>query len=197
MTIHLIHGIHTSARDLEVRGLIPYLERTGLEVAYPEYGFILGIETRRVNAMIVGTLLPYIKPGDIIVGHSNGCAIAYDLTRAGAEPVGLVLIHAALDRLISLHASIRWCDVYFNEDDTITEAARIGAKLGITDPSWGEMGHAGYGGIDGRVTNIDDKHTRGLPECRGHSPEFEPQNLPAWGEYIAGKIWNHLDKGVK
>ena len=109
MQIHLIHGIHTKNEDPVVKQLIPYLETIGLKVNYPDYGFILGLETKRMNPLIVGTILPYINQNDIIIGHSNGCAIAYGLMNQGANPVGLVFINGALTQQLVLHQE----DFYF------------------------------------------------------------------------------------
>jgi hypothetical protein len=51
--------------------------------------------------------------------------------------------------------------VYFNAGDEITETAQLGAEIGITDPVWGEMGHAGYRGDDPFITNINCGDDRG------------------------------------
>lgn len=69
------------------------------------------------------------------------CSIGYDLMRQGAGFAGAVFINAALERTIYRPANVGWIDVYFNAGDTATEAAVIGASLGLTDPVWGEMGH--------------------------------------------------------
>lgn len=187
MRVHLIHGIH-SAGDCPPAGLIPYLKASGLEVLYPDYGFILGLETRILNPAIVGTLKPYIQPGDAVVAHSNGCAIAYDLMNQGARFGMAAFINPALEQEIIRPAGCRFIDVYYNPGDEITEAARIGAQLGITDLVWGEMGHAGYEGADENIVNIDCANTPGLPRVWGHSAIFLPQNLAAWGPHIARRM---------
>jgi hypothetical protein len=184
--IHLIHGIHTEG-DSPVLGLLPYLASLD-QVKYPDYGYILGVETRIVNPIIVGTLRGYISPGDIIIGHSNGCAVAYDLMRAGAPVKGLVLINAAVEQTIVRSAGVEWIDVYFNSGDEITEAARVGQKLGIVDPVWGEMGHAGYKGSDLEIHNIDCGRTPGMPVVQGHSDFFTPEKLKAWGPWLEARL---------
>ncbi len=183
--IHLIHGIHTAGAS-PIEGLASFFASDSYR--YPDYGFILGIETRAINPIVAGSILPYINDGDIIIGHSNGCAIAYDLAWRGAPAVGLVFVNAALDQMISRPKPVEWIDVYFNAGDEITEAAKIGAVLDITDPVWGEMGHAGYSGRDAAIVNIDCGNTAGLPRVSGHSDFFSPANLPYWGAYLANRI---------
>lgn len=186
--IHLVHGIHTVGSS-PVEGLIPFLPAP---VAYPDYGWIAGLETRIVNPIIVGTLLPYIARSDILIGHSNGCAVIYDLLNRGVACAGAVFINAALDCYIQLPPKCPWIDVYFNPGDEITEAAQLGARLGLTDLAWGEMGHKGYCGHDPRISNANCATTPGLPVVSGHSDFFTPTNLPSWGPYLWAHIAAHL-----
>lgn len=187
--IHLIHGIHTKGQS-PVEGLIPYL--TGFDVRYPDYGYILGVETRIVNPIIVGALLAYIRPGDIIIGHSNGCAIGYDLMLRRAPIAGAIFINAALEQRIVRLAPTGWIDVYFNPGDEITEIAKLGQEAGIYDPVWGEMGHAGYAGSDAAITNINCGATTGLPAISGHSDFFTPEKLKGWGPFLMDRLRSHL-----
>jgi hypothetical protein len=183
VTVHVIHGIHTEGASV-VEGLIPYLAEW--PVKYPDYGYILGIETRWVNPLICGSLMPYIAPEDIIIGHSNGCAIAYDLMRQGVKVRGAIFINAALESNIIRPAGCPWIHVYSNRGDQITEAAQIAARLGITDPVWGEMGHLGYTGTDPMIPNTYCDKQPPLPVVAGHSDFFAPHtNLPAWGAFLA------------
>ena len=187
--IHLIHGIRTGGTS-PLEGLIPFL--TGFEVAYPDYGYIFGLETAFVNSPIVGTLQPYIKPRDILIGHSNGCAIAYELMQRLPQIGGAVLINAALEQQIARPPGCPWIDVYFNEGDVITELAKLGAQIGITDSEWGDMGHGGYIGTDPRIRNFDCANTPLLPVVLGHSDFFSPLKLAAWGPYLVDRILEHL-----
>jgi hypothetical protein len=192
LRVHLVHGIHTEGAT-PIKGLVPFLVSAGFDVAYPDYGFILGIETRIVNPIIRGALLPYIANGDVLIGHSNGCAIAYDLLNAGAPACAAVFVNAALEQTITRPAGVRFIDVYFNRGDEITEAAKLAEQLGIVDPVWGEMGHAGYSGNDPQIRNIDcGSGIYGLPLVAGHSEFFDPLNLAAWGPYLAHRLLTRL-----
>ena len=187
--VHLVHGIHNAQGKSSTLGLIPYLKAAGFEVRFPDYGWIAGLETRIANPIICGSLLPYIQPNDLIVGHSNGCAIAYDLMRRGAKVAGAIFINGALEQSISALAP--WTDVYFNSGDDITEAAKIGAAIGLTEKIWGEMGHAGYDGKDPSIVNINCGATLGLPAVSGHSDFFTPAKLAAWAPFLIGRIRAH------
>jgi hypothetical protein len=187
--IHLIHGIHTEGPS-PVKGLIPFLNAAGFEVRYPDYGWEAGLETRIVNPFVVGSIQPYVAPNDILIGHSNGCAIAYDLLQRGAKVAGAVFINAALERSIARLAP--WIDVYFNPGDEITEVAQLGERLGLTDCSWGAMGHAGYLGTDPLIASINCGSTPGMPVVSGHSDFFTPGKLAAWALYLINRIIAHL-----
>jgi hypothetical protein len=205
MKVHVVHGILCRPGCSGLLNLVPYLRAAGLDCRVPDYGLITAVETNVANPLIRRTLLPYIEPGDLYIGHSNGCAIGYELLKLGAPLAGVTFINGALKRDISLPAppTPSWLDVYYNEGDDATVAAVIGAKLGLTDPVWGEMGHAGYAGADARVTNIDAGKsspgrvcldgTQDLPRVLGHSAIFEPAKLGAgWARFITSRILAHL-----
>lgn len=177
--IHLIHGIHDTGQT-PIEGLIPYL--SPYAIAYPDYGWIAGVETRIVNPIIVGTLKPYVGPTDVLICHSNGCAVAYDLMNRGVKVAGAIFINGALEQNIVRPAGCPWIVVYSNAGDTITEAAKVGARLGLTDLVWGEMGHAGYNGADPRILNVFCDKTPSMPVVCGHSDFFN--HLEPWGHYL-------------
>jgi len=195
MRVHLIHGIHTAGPG-PVAELKPLLAAAGLTVADPDYGYILGLETKRINPVIVGCLMPYIDPGDLFICHSNGCAIAYQLMRLGCPAVGAVFINAALVQAIVRPPQVKWIDVYYNQGDTVTEAAKLGEQLGLVDAVWGEMGHAGYTGSDPAITNHNCGGTGGMPVVSGHSEFFSPPLLAAWGPYLVKQLLLHGSAGA-
>lgn len=185
MTCHLLHGIHTGGPSW-IEGFIPHL--TPLAVSYPDYGWILGAATRLINPAVVGTLKPYIAPEDVLICHSNGCAIAYDLMHTGTKFAGAVFINAALERNIVRPEGVGWIDVYYNHGDCITEAAKIGAMLGLDDPVWGEMGHAGYLGTDPKISNFNCASTQNLPVLDGHGDMGTLAKFAKWGPYIGARV---------
>ena len=182
MTVHLIHGIHSQGPST-LTGFAPLL----LDYVYPDYGYIYGAETRFVNPALVGAIGAYIKPDDILICHSNGCAIAYGILLRGVRVAGAVFINAALEQNIVRPPTCPWIDVYFNEGDQITEAAAIAAKIGLSDPVWGMMGHAGYNGADPNICNIDCGATPGLPVLSGHSDFAVPTHFASWGPWLLAR----------
>jgi hypothetical protein len=185
--VHLLPGIHTEPVS-PVEQLIPYLKAAGLAIAWVDYGYILGLETRLANPIVWRTIFPYIDKGDICVAHSNGCAIGYDLMNAGAPFAGAAFINGALDPRITRPVGVKWIDVYFNAGDVVTEVAGLAQELGVVDPTWGAMGHLGYQGHDPSITNINCGGTVGLPTVWGHSDFFSPLKVKAWGPYLANRI---------
>jgi len=174
-------------------GLVPFFQAEGFECKVPDYGLITACETRIVNPLIERTLKPYLDPGDVYVGHSNGCAIGYDLMTGGAGFRAAAFINAALERNIKVPAGT-FVDVYFNCGDLATEAAILAECLGIASPVWGEMGHAGYEGDNPFITNVDcgHPHRPDFPAVSGHSDIFTPAKLALWGPYIVSLIKSAL-----
>lgn len=187
MRVHLVHGIHYEPSS-PVKGLIPYLTDAGFEVRFPDYGFEWALETRFLNPMLEGALLDYIEPGDVLIGHSNGCAIAYHLMQLGAPVKGAIFINGALKQAIERPGTCQFLDVYYNPGDDITEAAKIAQEIGLVDPVWGELGHGGYVGTDGLIENINCGAVPDMPKVAGHSDFFTPANLAAWGPFLAKRL---------
>lgn len=200
--VHVVHGILDPVGSAGLLKLVPYLQQAGFDVRVPDYGLITAVETRIANPIIVRSLRPYVEPGDLYIGHSNGCAIGYDLIRGeGARPAGVVFINAALRRDIELPASM-WADVYYNSGDEATVAAVAAARLGLADPVWGDMGHAGYSGSNPAITSIDcGKASKGLavlhdtqdlPAVSGHADIFTSPKVEAWAAYIVNRVLTRL-----
>ncbi len=194
-TVHILHGIHTSEPSGGVVKLLkPYFENAGFgDIIVHSYGYIFAVTTRRKNPEIVEEILPKIKPGDIIVGHSNGGTLAYMLAERGAPISGAVLINPALDANKALAKQVRWIHVYFNKDDGAVWWSRI---LFINHP-WGEQGRVGYNGKpDVRYSNFDCQ--KESPPVFGHIDIFTKEKIVVWGPRIATRSWiSHLNHSEK
>jgi hypothetical protein len=188
----LEHGIHTEGAG-SLGALSPYLTAEGFEVIEPDYGWIAGLETKRLNPVIVGATLPFIQSGDIYVAHSNGCAIAYELMNRGAPIAGAVFINGALERAIVRPRGVRFIDCYWNPGDTITEVAQIGEELGVLDEDWGDMGHSGPVTTDPAIYSCNCGATPGMPVVDGHSDFFTAENLADWGPFLAKRLRSLVD----
>lgn len=185
MRAHVCHGIHTPENDPVVMGLIPYLKAVGFEVLFPDYPWIAGLATKVLNPIITSCIKPYLAAGDIWVGHSNGCAIGYDLMHGGASIAGAVFINGALDPHIVRPPQVRKIGVLYNSGDKITEAAQIAARFHLVDSSWGELGHSGYEGVDPLIENFNCDAQPSMPALCGHSDLFTVPHLVKWGPWVA------------
>ena len=192
MRVHVVHGIMDPVGTSGLLGLVPYLKAAGFEVCVPDYPLITAVEARVVNPIIEACLRAYIQPGDLYVGHSNGCAIGYQLLTGGVPLGGVAFINAALERYAPPPKGV-WMDVYFNHGDDATLAAQVGRDLGLLSPVWGDMGHAGFQGLYAGVTSIDcgTPADLTLPTVSGHSDIFTPAKLRAWGPFITKRILAH------
>lgn len=191
--VHFVHGILDPLGTSWLLNLVPYFKAAGFDCRVPDYGLITAVETRIVNPLIERALKPYMEPGDIYVGHSNGCAIGYDLMRGGCQFAAVAFINAALERQILVTPPTKLF-VYFNQGDLATEAAVIGESLGLVSPVWGEMGHSGYEGTSRLVTNVNcSTPPDGLPLLFGHSDMGTPGKLARWAPRVLADIQSALN----
>ena len=197
-TVHILHGIHVSEPAGGVGQLKSYFEKAGFDrVLVHSYGYIFVLPilpnaARWKNPKVVEEILPQIKSGDVIVGHSNGGTLARMLAERGAPISGAVLINPALDADAALAKQVRWIHVYFNKDDGVVWWSKI-----IISHPWGEQGRVGYDGEpDARYSNFDCAAE--YPTISGHSDIFRPEKIYAWGPRIATRAWiSHLNHSEK
>ena len=174
--VHIIHGIHVSEPDNSVGKLRPYFETYGYPVLVHDYGHIFAWQARFRNEGIAERIAKHVQPGDIVIGHSNGCAIIHLMAKKGVQFKGAVLINAALDRDAQIENGAEWVHVYHNKGDGWTSLSRL-----LFWHPWGAMGQKGYEGPDRRVRNFDC-----YPDVDGHSDIFT--KLPKWGRIVASNV---------
>lgn len=183
----LLHGFNVFDKGAGTVGrLAPYFERAGYRVKQPSYGWVFLLGVRYANSKIASMLAGLIEPGDIIVGHSNGCAIAAEVLDLGAPVSQLVLINPALDsdHVFPITDDLRAVHVWHSPSDSPVWWAKW-----LPGHAWGDMGAVGYNGRrDPRVINYD-KETKFEPSSRKHSDVFEPGLL----EFFAPKIVAAVD----
>lgn len=175
-TVHIIHGIHVTEPAQSVGRLRFYFELLGYPVVVHDYGHIFAFQARCKNKDISKKIGKSVKPGDIVVGHSNGCAIIHRMAKDGVQFRGAVLINAALDRDAQIENGCEWVHVYHNKGDGWVALSRL-----LFWHPWGAMGRDGYKGNDKRVTNFDC-----YPDVDGHSDIFT--KLDRWGKIIASNV---------
>lgn len=179
--IHLIHGIHPSQKGGTVAKLVPYLMQRGYKIMVHEYGLALAITARFLNGRRAKKIGKSVKYGDIIVGHSNGCAIAH-LIQQERFVSGIIMINPALEEDAEFN-KVNWVHVYHNKGDNAVHWS----ELLVAHP-WGEMGRTGYIGFDSRVVNFDGKAIKTLPRLDGHSAFFDEANIGPWSSFMMDRM---------
>lgn len=169
MTIFCVHGIHTNDRDNVTAKLAPAFRQVcdGEDVMVWKYGYALALTTGLtdfLNERRAAKLAKLVKPGDSIVAHSNGCAIAYLLQGEYVPLDRLILVQPALDSWRTFD-NVRKVLVLHNDEDEVVGASTLGFCS-----AWGDMGKNGY---TGKLDNVEQWDTKApprlLPPYSGHS----------------------------
>ena len=107
----------------------------------PGWRGLLGV--RLGNKRRAQNLAKLIEPGDLLIGHSDGCNLidkaCHELSSLGSETVDCVYFNAALDRDTALSKIVSKCLVFHTESDN---TVRVSKWLALHP--WGEMGRKGY-----------------------------------------------------
>lgn len=192
-TVHLIHGFNERHKVQQPRlcVLIDDIKKRKLNYMVHDYGHWDLVATRN-NANIARLIYPHVKPGDTLVGFSNGAAIIAHLLRLGVEVDKLVLIQPALSKKWTPPVSVSQVTVFYNEGDLATIAGKWWRRATGFLPwrwqdrhNWGEMGHTGYTGKDERffqykTDNASVAHHASAPEVSGHGSWTHKKNAAWW-----------------
>lgn len=192
MTIFCVHGIHTDDKDNVTAKLAPAFRQVCDEdVMVWKYGYALALTTGLtdfLNERRAAKLAQSIKPGDSILAHSNGCAIAYLLQNT--VPLDrLILVQPALDAWRTFD-NVRKVLVLYNEDDEVVGASTFGFRS-----AWGDMGKEGY---TGTLKNVEQWNTKApphlLPPYSGHSGVVEDdKHRQQWSMALARWMTNNKE----
>lgn len=176
-----LHGIKTPRKNRRLHRLAGAFHREGFCVVIPYYGYIPALLSGLagwIDGHLASTLAAFIKEDDILVGYSNGAAIAY-LISEKIRIRGVILINPALDP--DLVPKAGFVHVYHNKGDWVTGLAGL-----LPFHLWGSMGRDGYKGSLPHVTNYDcGKPPAGLPRLNGHTQIFKDGNLRPWSVFLA------------
>jgi len=156
------------------------LERLGFPVICPSYGHVWSPwKTRHTSRRVAKQWSNFVKPTDVLIGHSNGARVAWEMTYYTGDKVTRVFfINAALDHDLVPGPSVARCFIFYNGADKATRLARL---IPLSD--WGDMGRVGYRadnggwGPDQRMEN----HEIGV----GHSPFRDPAVASTYAVTIA------------
>lgn len=179
-TAHLVHGFNVLDGGAGTTDkLRPHFEGRGFSVVEHDSKWKRGIlrnllSVRFENTKRAQDLAQSIQPDDLLVGHSNGCAIINEacwiLAQINPEfRVRCVFINPALDVDSPISPIISQFIVFHTETDRTVWLSKL-----LMAHSWGAMGQAGYKGqVGSKCTNVAYE-TLGLMDM-GHSGVFKTQ----------------------
>ncbi len=185
MKTHLIHGFNVTDGG---RGTISRLKKFFELPIVHDIGWIGLVSLRCRNKAIVRRMIPFISSKDVLVAHSNGALITYELIEAGAKPKAIILFNAALRR------DARWPDDllvlnFHSSKDWVVQLARVWSRLtslgGLTPHGWGSAGKYGFTSNQSNVTNVDMAEDINGHAIKSHSAVFKRKHVDYWGR-IAG-----------
>lgn len=185
----LVHGFNVKDGGAGTTdGLRPHFAREGFKVLEFDTGWRFLAGVRFGNAKRARRLARMIQPGDLLVGHSDGCNLinlaSWHLSGSGsAKPAAAIYLNPALDRDAQLAPQVKGALVFHTPSDRVVAFARK-----LPWHPWGDMGRVGYvekNAVyqDGRYHNISYEHL-GIPGA-GHSGAFKkPPHLLRIFNYI-------------
>ncbi|MFA5495177.1 MAG: hypothetical protein WC247_10400 [Porticoccaceae bacterium] len=187
MKAHLIHGFNVSDGGSDSIGkLAPFFALEGIDVIDHNYGWVGLLRLRWRNRKATRRILPHIAPGDILVGHSNGCLVCWELLEAGAPAGAVICIQPALRRDCPWPTHVPVLCLY-NPADWIVSLGRLwGRFISVANPisrrhGWGAAGRHGFD----PAPNITNWNTDTPPvPARGHAGLFHTRPLLHWGPRI-------------
>lgn len=141
MIIHSIHGFNVDDEGAATTDtLTPLFEELGYTVQEHNYPDFFLIRKRLCNPAMGSMVAGMVKPGDAVIAHSNGCAIAYLAAKAGAKFGHVTLINPALNSKLAI-PNADTVDVWYSPSDPWTNLAQY-----IPWSIWGAQGRTGYTG---------------------------------------------------
>ncbi len=188
MKVIIVHGIHTGDDAHWMEELAREFRAAGFCAQSWTYGYAHALTTRWQNPKRAQQLAWLIEPGDIVVGHSNGCCLAWMAANLGAQIGGAVFLNPALDSEAVMPAHVPWVNLYPNRQDSVVTWARL-----FRAHPWGSQGRDGLTVEDPRyLTRFTDEitHALGMP-ITGHSAIIN-EGLPSWGPVIVQDVVRQL-----
>lgn len=179
-TVHLVHGFNVSdggAKTLDK--LRPHFEARGFSVVEHDSKWKRGIlrdllSVRFGNMKRAESLAQVVQPDDILVGHSNGCAIillaCWSLAQMNPKDrVQCVWFNPALDSDAPISPVISNFLVFHTKSDRVVQASKL-----LRWHRWGDMGRVGYRGLEGAKAQNCPYEVLGMDDL-GHSGVFKDE----------------------
>jgi len=172
----ILHGFNIRDGGEKTTGkLLQVIHDLGYQPKEFEYGWLGFAGARLFSNNLARVLARISEPGDIAIGHSNGCNIINQALRHGAHFERVLYVAPALDSGTPLPAQVQEAIVLHSNHDWIVWLASF-----LPFHPWGRMGYSGYRGPDERYRNIDCTNW-----SFGHSDYFRPHNLSRLTYFIA------------
>lgn len=184
MRAHLIHGFNVSdGGNASIGRLLPFFDRDDDTAIMHAYGWVGLIRLRWRNAKVTRRILPEVQDGDVLIGHSNGCLICWELVEAGARPGLVICVQPAMRRDTDWPPHVPVLCLYNKRDWAVTLGRVWGRLVSVANPfkgmhGWGSAGRHGFTAGQSHVENWDTD-IEPTP-ARGHSAVFHPPCLRWW-----------------
>lgn len=150
----IVHGIHTNdANDAWMDYLVWKFGRAGWGARKWTYGYAYALLTKIQNPGRARALKDLVKPGDWLLGHSNGGTLIEMASKRGAPIEGAILLMPALDTHRVLGKQVRAVNLYYHPDDEW-----VGLAGFLPDHPWGPQGRDGLSVKDERYMQVNVKH---------------------------------------
>lgn len=138
--ITLLHGWKVRNAKKSVGVLADPLRDLGHDVDVISYGYLLwpaqtALRSRQVSKM----LSTIVEPETLVVAHSNGAYVAWELSYHSDVPLRMVWVNPALDRHLTPGSSVDYCLLFHNRHDWAVWLAKW-----IPGINWGDAGRLGY-----------------------------------------------------
>lgn len=147
-TVHLVHGFNVRDKGAGTTDkLRPYFEALRYRVKEHDFGFRFLLGVRFGNGKRAQTLSQSIRPGDILVGHSDGCNLITqalkirDCQSGYDERFRCIFFNPALNRNATQARTVERVLVFHTYTDRIVWLSRC-----LLFHPWGQMGRLGYRG---------------------------------------------------
>ena len=180
--VYFLHGVETLDAKNSIGLLSEYFHMPPFKSFILDYGWIPIVLANFLNFFILKKLKKEVVPGQICLGHSNGCALFWMLAHK-IDIEGLILVNPALDNDVEFPASIRFIHIYWSPKDEISWLSQF-----VPFSAWGLMGQTGYRGKpDARVKQFDMEV--------GHMDIHEREVRAKWGPIMVQNIKNEYGFG--
>lgn len=193
MKAHFFHGFAVKDGGKNTTDkLIPYFKQQGFEIVEHDYGWVWLFRLRNRNKKVVEQALPQIEEGDVLVCHSNGCLIGWELIEAGAPAKAIICIQPALRKDTIWKAGVKVLCTYNDKDWVVNLGRMWGRLVSVANPfrdahGWGAAGKYGFTSNQPHVYLWDlDVPPKPAP---GHSTVFKDSPVSFWGPQLAEWGW--------